>query len=286
MARNKELTIDQATALADGWHDMGDVYKEAQRLTARFADASPQRVIEMWESGRNEKGRPLSKFEVQALGERWCELFGCLPPTLGTNSFPPTPAEPESQDDTILGMREVRRMTGLSTSTIKRQMARRSQRPRRSASGGSVGRRIRSRRGKPSGRLGWSADAQQTSNRPEPFSNRPAPIRWRKKHCCQGRRAGVGTPDAARRKSYEREFTPGSLPRFSGPTLLGDLSVCALSRAPHQRPANRDPAQSMVWNFSQHQPHGFKAPVHATKQRPEVRPVTLSGGHPRAPLRP
>ena len=75
MARNKELTIDQVKALADKLDTWGKSIKELGQLGARFSDAGPHRVIEMWETGRvieksRRNGKPLSKFELAALVER------------------------------------------------------------------------------------------------------------------------------------------------------------------------------------------------------------------------
>jgi prophage regulatory protein len=80
----------------------------------------------MWETGRNEGGQKLSKFEFGALVERWCDLFGDLPPDdapLGIDvaDQPMVPA-PEPEPDTMLRMPEVVRLTGLSVSTIKRMV--------------------------------------------------------------------------------------------------------------------------------------------------------------------
>ena len=82
MAR-KELTIEEARQRAEKLEAWGEAIADDHKLANRFYDAGPSRVVEMWASGKNEKGRPLSKFEVQALGERWCELFGSLPPSTG-----------------------------------------------------------------------------------------------------------------------------------------------------------------------------------------------------------
>lgn len=119
----KELTIEEARDRAAKLEAWGEAIAEDQKLTSRFADAGPSRVVAMWESGQNEKGRPLSKFEIQALGDRWCELFGSLPPSMGTGSPPAAPSEPPPADDTMLRMGDVIRMTGLSKSTIKRHVA-------------------------------------------------------------------------------------------------------------------------------------------------------------------
>lgn len=118
----KELTIEEADALATRWEAMAETYAEACKLASRFNDAGPSRVVEMWRTGRNEKGKRLTKFETQALGDRWCELFGSLPPSVGESSTPPAPPQPVPADDAMLHMPDVERMTGLGKSTIKRKM--------------------------------------------------------------------------------------------------------------------------------------------------------------------
>jgi prophage regulatory protein len=76
----------------------------------------------MWETGKNEDGRKLTKFEVQALGERWCQLFGCFPPGNDVDPATVPPTEPMPADDTRIDMHEVIRLTGLSKSSIKRMV--------------------------------------------------------------------------------------------------------------------------------------------------------------------
>jgi prophage regulatory protein len=93
-------------------------YKHTQALDSRFAGFGPADVLHMFKEGVNEKGQPLSHFEFEALCERWCAVFGELPP-MGT---PPEDVEPipVPSDDAMLRMRDVVRITGLSKSTIKR----------------------------------------------------------------------------------------------------------------------------------------------------------------------
>ena len=122
MAR-KELTIEEARQLAENLEAWGEAIAEDHKLANRFYDAGPSRVVEMWETGRNEKGKALTKFEVQALGERWCELFGTLPPSSGdTTTPPPTPSPPVPAHDEMLRMAQVTKLAGLSPSTIKRRV--------------------------------------------------------------------------------------------------------------------------------------------------------------------
>ena len=125
MPPRKELTIEEAQALARRMEAMGEGLKENWELAARFSDAEMSHVVEMWRTCRNEKGKRLSKFEVQALGERWCELFGSLPPYMGQSGPAPAelPPEPPADDNQLLRMRDVERITSLGKTTIKRKMA-------------------------------------------------------------------------------------------------------------------------------------------------------------------
>jgi predicted DNA-binding transcriptional regulator AlpA len=91
-----------------------------QALASRFRTSGATEVLQMFEAGVTEKGQPLSQFEFEALCERWCAVFGELPPT----GSPPadSTAEPEAlpADEEMIPMKRVVRITGLSKSTIKR----------------------------------------------------------------------------------------------------------------------------------------------------------------------
>jgi predicted DNA-binding transcriptional regulator AlpA len=104
---------DQALREEYAWH------KHEQSLASRFRSAGPAEVLRMFEQGVNEKGQPLSQFEAEALVERWCAVFGELPP-MGEPPTPATASEPLPADDAMLDMKDVVRITGLSKSTIKR----------------------------------------------------------------------------------------------------------------------------------------------------------------------
>lgn len=118
MAR-KQLTIEEAQVLADSWQTLA----ENAKLSGRFADASPSSVVDMWGSGRNEKGKHPTRFETQALVERWCEIFGSLPPADAGTANVPAFAKPSHGDGDMLRVRDVVRLTGLSNSAIKRKVA-------------------------------------------------------------------------------------------------------------------------------------------------------------------
>ena len=122
MPPNRELTLDEAKALAEQWEAQGEDHREAAALQARFRTATPAAVIRMWESGKNEDGRKLTRFELRALVERWSELFGCLPPSGRVETKPTSPREAAPADNDMLDMHDVVRITGLSKSTIKRRV--------------------------------------------------------------------------------------------------------------------------------------------------------------------
>ena len=119
MPTKKPLTFDEAKHLAEQWQGMYEDYQWAQALTSRFSDAAPADMVRMWETGRNEKGRPLSKYEVEALAERWHQIFGTMPPFGDTPPAPTQPVEPEP-DGPLPTMRDAVKITTMSKTTIKR----------------------------------------------------------------------------------------------------------------------------------------------------------------------
>ena len=64
---------------ADQWALLEEHFHHHAHLIKRFRDTSPSAVTRMWKSGTNETGEPLSQFEIDALVERYCELFGSWP---------------------------------------------------------------------------------------------------------------------------------------------------------------------------------------------------------------
>jgi hypothetical protein len=61
------------------WNRLEQHFAYHGRVVARFSDSSPAAVLSMLRSGLNEKGKPLSQFEREALVERHCEVFGHWP---------------------------------------------------------------------------------------------------------------------------------------------------------------------------------------------------------------
>lgn len=102
-----------------------DVDREERALASRFDHCSAGQVVDMYERGVNDKGTPLTGFELRALAERWCALFGELPPSDAAPK-PAAPEDPMPPNEAMLGMHAVVRITGLSESTIKRRVADRS----------------------------------------------------------------------------------------------------------------------------------------------------------------
>ncbi|HWE20514.1 MAG TPA: AlpA family phage regulatory protein [Hyphomicrobiaceae bacterium] len=121
MSKPHCISIERAKALAARWEAQFEEHQRTMWIASRFADATPSEVIRMWETGRKERGQKLTQVEVVALVERWLELFGAYPPgDTEPGDTTPQPKEPVPEDDTMLDMHDVTRMTGLSESTIKR----------------------------------------------------------------------------------------------------------------------------------------------------------------------
>src|SRR5690242_8182700 len=105
--------LSRAKQRADEWAWQKKLADQCASLCSHFDGATPHEIIEMWESGKNLKGRPLSQFEAQALAEAWCKVFGELPPDTSEDGEPdPAPqSEPElPADDTMLRSKDVVRV--------------------------------------------------------------------------------------------------------------------------------------------------------------------------------
>ena len=116
--------LTQLKALADDWAVEAKHAANEAALNAHFDSCSAHQLIEMWETGKNPKGKPLSQWEGQALVEAWCRVFGELPPT-DDDEYAPEPSAPQPDlpaDDTMLRAKDVVRLTGLSLSTLKRMV--------------------------------------------------------------------------------------------------------------------------------------------------------------------
>lgn len=121
------MSIAKAKALADEWADQKKHSDYEAAVCSHFAGVTPHQLIGMWTTGKNLQGKPLSQFEAQAVAERWCAVFGELPPDDDEGEADtaahsePTDAPPElPPDDTMLKAKEVVRLTGVSLATLKR----------------------------------------------------------------------------------------------------------------------------------------------------------------------
>jgi prophage regulatory protein len=119
--------LAEAKALANEWADQAGHARYEASVSSHFDRCSAHQLIDMWESGNNLKGKPLSKFETQALAEAWCRVFGELPPGTddedGSEVEPPATTTPElPADDAMLRTKDVLRLMGVSLSTLKRMV--------------------------------------------------------------------------------------------------------------------------------------------------------------------
>jgi len=116
----RQLTVAQARKLIETWQGRYAEHEFTQRLASRFERASPSAVVHMWETGTNERGKPLSPFELAALAERWGQIFGALPPCDDADpALTAPPSEPDPPDDAVLSPRETARLAGVSLSGLK-----------------------------------------------------------------------------------------------------------------------------------------------------------------------
>lgn len=122
--------LKRALELADAWKEQQKLSDAQQALNTHFDRATPHQLIKMWDTGLNLAGKKLSAFELGALIEQWCKVFGSLPPddedldAMAADGEPveSPSAEPLPADDTMLDMKAVIRVTGLSKSTVKRMV--------------------------------------------------------------------------------------------------------------------------------------------------------------------
>jgi predicted DNA-binding transcriptional regulator AlpA len=126
-----ELTLEEAREISARWErqqeelsDRADPNSWDNRVPAHYRHLDASNVVRLWESGTNEKGQHLSRFELAALVERWCELFGCLPPSdsVGQNApaTPPSEAEPQLDDLDTMTRADVAKRLRASVSTVQR----------------------------------------------------------------------------------------------------------------------------------------------------------------------
>jgi len=66
-------------SVAGQWAVLDEHFRHHATLITLFRHATPEAVLRMWKTQRNEHGKCLSPFERDALIERHCELFGTWP---------------------------------------------------------------------------------------------------------------------------------------------------------------------------------------------------------------
>jgi predicted DNA-binding transcriptional regulator AlpA len=126
MTKKRTISIERARALAAQGEAQYEEHLHTSWIAGRFKDATPTEVVRTYESGRNERGQKLSQDEFTGLVERWLELFGAYPSGDDGALDEPVaahvvqPEELEPQDDTMLRMHDVVRMTGVSARHVRR----------------------------------------------------------------------------------------------------------------------------------------------------------------------
>lgn len=70
---------DRTTSTNCPWQLLEEHFLHQARVVSHFKNADGRAVIAMWRTGTNEAGVRLSRFELDALLERHCELFGRWP---------------------------------------------------------------------------------------------------------------------------------------------------------------------------------------------------------------
>jgi predicted DNA-binding transcriptional regulator AlpA len=114
MAGNRRtLTLEEVRRRAADLDGMFEDYQEQQALESRFSGVASTTLVESWETGKNEDGKRMTRFE-------WMKRFGCEPPWDTAEPKRAQPTDPEPADDTIIYEPEVRRLTGTSPSGLKR----------------------------------------------------------------------------------------------------------------------------------------------------------------------
>ena len=129
MARNQQVTIEQAKAMAarmerqqEQWDAQAEQQAEDTHVECYYDHVRPTELVQMWQSQRNEDDKPLNRFELRALVEQWCKRFGCLPPADASAPVPTpsVPVEPEPEGTDMMTRADVARKLRASVSSIQR----------------------------------------------------------------------------------------------------------------------------------------------------------------------
>lgn len=114
------MTIEQARLLTEQWQAEFEDHQHESAIQSRFSDVPAHELLTMWERCTNERGKRLTKFEVEALACALYRAFGCVPGAVQGGQIEKREDEPLPPDDTMLPLAEVLRLTGISQSSIKR----------------------------------------------------------------------------------------------------------------------------------------------------------------------
>ena len=107
---SRELTLEEAREIAaqlgrqqEQRAEQADPDAWDNAVAAYYRHLSASDVVRLWEAATNEDGKPLSRFELAALIEEWCSVFGELPPIDAAGQSAPAaqPAESEPQLDDL-----------------------------------------------------------------------------------------------------------------------------------------------------------------------------------------
>lgn len=118
----REVTASEARGLAEEWDAAYRGHVHSGALEARFRDASPGLLLDMLESGRDDAGLPLTDFTWAALVEALYRTFGEVPEGPLDDLASPVEPHAEPADDTMIDVKEVARMVGLSARHVDRKV--------------------------------------------------------------------------------------------------------------------------------------------------------------------
>ena len=118
-AEAPKLSFEAARAKVAHREELDAWQTEQAAIPTYYEQVPPSDLLDMFERGRNERGAPLTNFEWEALACQLYERFGAMPePPVKSDAIP---KQAEHADDTMLDIKEVARMVGLSPRTVDRK---------------------------------------------------------------------------------------------------------------------------------------------------------------------
>jgi hypothetical protein len=73
------MNEEDASESASEWERLEEHFRQHASIVTHFRNANAAAVLQMLKTGVNDAGACLSQFELHALIERHCELFGRWP---------------------------------------------------------------------------------------------------------------------------------------------------------------------------------------------------------------